>query len=350
MSGFTYPTVTELRAINQDLQPKLAANSPVWAHFPLVDIDSDMLRWEQRDDYTGMQQVRGINGQPGVVQAVGSKAYLYQPGYYGEVSAIDEQEITRRAQIAQISGRPMSIDDLVMDRNRFLVHRENVLMEYIIWTLLGTGTFSIAKDGNVIHTDTYPVQTSPCAVVWSTPATATPLADFRAAQVLEEGHGISFGAGATAYMNRATFNEMMSNTNLNDLAGKLRNIFQVVGGGGDNALADLALVNKIMLAADLPQIAIYNEGYKNAAGVFTKFIPNDVVIIIGQRTTGEPLGEYRRTINANNEPVGPGSYSRVVDSAMPGNPNPVPRKVEVHRGHNGGPVIFYPSGVVVMSV
>jgi hypothetical protein len=348
MSTFTYPTTIELKAINQELQPKLTANSPVWEHFPIVDVQSDMLRWEQRDNYRGMQQVRGINGQPGVVQAIGARKFLYQPGYYGEVRPIDEMEITRRAELATVSPTPVSIDDLVLDANRYLLHRELVLMEWIIWTLLGTGTFSVAKDNNIIHTDAYAIQTANAAFVWSNFAQATPLADFRTVQALELGRGVSFGAGATAYMNRATFNELLSNTNVLDVAGKLSMLLQVAGAGP--VAGDLAMVNKILAGNDLPQIVIYNEGYTDANGAFQLFIPNDRVIIVGKRQTGEPLGEYRKTLNANNDPVGPGSYVKVVDSAMPGNPNPVPRRVEVHRGHNGGPVLYYPGGVCVLNV
>ena len=351
MPNFTYPTVLELKEINNDLQAIQSADSPIFEHFPIVDVESDIMRWEQRDDYTGMQQVRGLNGQPGIVNAIGSKAYMYEPGVYGEVAPIDEREITRRAQLAQVSARPISIDDLVMERNKYLLHRELVLMEYMLWQI-AQGSFSIAKDGTVVHTDRYPVQTAARAVDWDTVATSTPLVDFRTVQALDAGHGVSFGTGATAFMNRVTYNKMMACTNVADLAGRLFAMITMVPiGGGGTALADLALVNRIMAGADLPQIAVYNKGYKaETTGTFTQFIADDVVIIFGQRPTGEPLGEYRRTINANNSPVGAGSYVKVVDSAISGNPNPVPRKVDVHRGHNGGPVIYYPSGVVVLSV
>lgn len=349
MSIFIYPTTLELKEINQILQPKLTASSPIFGHFPIVEVESDMLRWEQRDDYSGMQQVRGLNGQPGVVQAVGSKAYLYQPGYYGEIRPINEQEITRRAQIAQMGLRAVSIDDLVMEANRFLLHRELVLMEFILWKLVTSGTFSVAKDSNVIHTDSYAVQTAYRAVDWDTSASATPIADFRMVQTLEEGKGVSFGSGATAYMNRTTFNKMLANTNTADLAGALSRVLQL-GEGSGPVSGDLSLINRILLGADLPQVAVYNEGFISSSGTFEKFIADDKVVVIGQRPNGEPLGEYRKTVNANNDPVGPGSYVKVVDSAVNGNPNPVPRKIDVHRGHNGGPVIYYPSAVVVLTV
>jgi len=350
MSQFTYPTTQEIKEISAELQPKLIANSPIFGHFPIVEVSSSKLSWVQRDDYQGMQQVRGLNGQPGIVAHLGSRRYAYEPGVYGEVYPIDEMEITERARLAQVSPSPISIDDLVMDGNRQLLHRENVLMEYILWTLVSSGTFAISKDGLVIATDSYPIQTATAAVDWDTVATATPIADLRTVKVLGRGKGVSFGAGATAYMNLLTFNKMLANTNTADLAGKLSRILSM-GTNNGVELADLSLINKILAGADLPTIAIYDEGYKaETTGTWTPFIATDKVAIIGKRNAGEPLGEYRKTINANNDPVGPGSYVKVVDSATPGNPNPVPRKVDVHRGHNGGPVIYYPSGVVVLSV
>jgi len=348
MSQFTYPTTQEIKEISAELQPKLIADSPIFTHFPIIEVNSSKMSWEQRDSYRGMQQVRGLNGQPGVVSHVGAKRYSYEPGVYGEVYPIDEMEITERARLAQVSPTPISIDDLVMGANRQLLHRENVLIEYILWLLVTTGTFAIAKDGYALHTDAYAIQTATAAVDWDTVATATPITDFRAVKLLGRGKGVSFGGGATAYMNLVTFNKMLANTNTSDLRGQLALLLQVPGAGP--VVMDLSMINKILVGADLPQIAIYDEGYLNDAGTWVPFIANDKVAIVGKRVAGEPLGEYRKTINANNDPVGPGSYVKVVDSAMPGNANPVPRKVDIHRGHNGGPVIYYPSGVVVLSV
>ncbi len=41
----------------------------------------------------------------------------------------------------------------------------------------------------------------------------------------------------------------------------------------------------------------------------------------------------------------PGPYTLVIDRRE----DEVPRQIQVHDGHNGGPVIYYPSGVVVLS-
>jgi hypothetical protein len=90
---------------------------------------------------------------------------------------------------------------------------------------------------------------------------------------------------------------------------------------------------------------IYDEGYLDEAGVFTLYIPNGKAVLIGSRRDGQPVGEYRMTRNANNPGISPGAYTKVVDD-----PDDVPRSVEVHDGHNGGPVLYFPSAIVVVTL
>lgn len=337
---YTYPTREELTVIEPEMMAQLTLSDPIFALFPIVNRDSHVIQWEQRDNYLGLQKVRGLDGQPGRVAAVGGKKYTMEPGVYGEEALIPESELTTRRPWGMSAGS-VSIEDLVLDRNNQLRHREVNRIRYIIWSLLTTGTFAVSADhGAVLHTDRFDLQTYTRAVDWDTAASATPLADFRGVQALAAGHGVNLGGAATAWMNRVTFNKLCTNTNAADVAGKrITGLAQPIG---------LEETNRVLLAEDLPQIRVYDEGYYNDAGTFTNYITTDVVVITGKRDNGDPLGEYRMTRNANNPDLGPGSYAQVVDSLQTG--NPVPRRISVHRGHNGGPVIYYPSGVVVMSV
>jgi hypothetical protein len=52
------------------------------------------------------------------------------------------------------------------------------------------------------------------------------------------------------------------------------------------------------------------------------------------------------TRNANNPGMAPGRYQKIIDRGE----NEVPRKIEVHRGHNGGPVIYFPGSIVAMTI
>jgi len=342
MPTYTYPTTLELAKIAQDKISNLVTNRPVFSILPIVNKDAINLRWEQMDNYTGLQQIRGKNGPPQRVKRVGGKAYIMEPGVYGEFVVVDEQELLERRPWGQFDGS-VSIDDLVMEGQDQLLGRRLDRIEKIGWDLLATGTFSVAgPDGAVLQTDSFSLQTFSAGVAWATFATATPLANFRAVQLLSRGHSVNFGGSAKAYMNRVTFNNMISNTNANDIAGRRTS--------GITSVLNLGEVNSVLAGEDLPQIEIFDGGYQDDTNTFQPFIPNAKVVVIGQRTDNSPIGEYRMVRNVNNPGMAPGAYMEVIDRGESGPGRQIPRTIEVHDGHNGGPVIYFPSAIVIMSV
>jgi hypothetical protein len=305
---------------------------------PIVTVDAYLLEWDQLDNYVGLQQVRGLDGQPGNVLSVGGVRFRATPGVYGEFMTIDELELTTRRQFGTFAT-PVNISDLVMQKQDQLLSRRIDRIRYIGWTLLSTGTFSVSNANGVIHTDTYALQTYD-ASTWATVATATPLADMRAVQLLGRGKGVSFGVGAVAIMNRVTFNRMISNTNSADLAGRR------TAGLSLATVLSLADTNALLAGEDLPRVVIYDDGYLNDAGAFVPFIADNKVIVVGQRQAGQIIADYAMTRNANNPNLEPGAYMKVLDHGE----DRVPRMIEIHDGHNGGPRIYHPGSVVLMDV
>jgi hypothetical protein len=341
VATYTYPSAAELREIEQDLIPTLTQDDPIFQFFPFEEVNADVLLWEQRDNYRGLQQIRGMNGEPTYVKPVGLKRYRMVPGVYGEFMDCDEEEMTRRAAPGSFTDF-ITIDDLVMERQQQLLLRRVQRVKLIAWTLIATGTFSVSAiaptPAIVMQTDTYTLQTFTASPVWATSATATPLADFRAVQLLARGHSVDFGQAAVAYMNQATFNSFISNTNTSDLFGR-----RTAGLGTFN---NITQTNELLAGDNLPRIVVYDGGYLDNSGTFQLFIPNNKVVVVGKRPAGQPVGAYRFTRNVNNLETGVGPYTRVVDHG----PLKIPRKIEVHDGHNGGPVLYFPSAVVVMTV
>lgn len=336
MADFIYPSAVELTQIAQLLAPRLTADRPIFDILPLRAVDNHLLEWEQLDNFIGLQQIRGLNGEPSRVKQIGGKRYQMIPGVYGEFSLIDELQLTTRRPWGTFAGN-IDISDLVLERQNQLLQRRYDRIELIGWTLLATGTFSVSDGASVLQTDSYTTQTFAAGVAWATVATSTPLADFRAVQLKSRGLSVNFGAGARAYMNRTTFNALLSNTNAADFGGRK-------GQFGESINGPLG-VNRVMAADDLPEIVIYDQGYIDDSNVFQLYVPNNKVIVVGQRPAGQTVGEYRFTRNATNADLGPGPYMKTVDD-----PDRVPRSVEVHDGHNGGPVMWFPSAVVVMTV
>ena len=334
--NYEYPTTQELREINPEKIQLLERDRPTFSIFPQVDTDAWTLEWEVKDNWMGFQQLRGLNGQPSYVKMVGERAFSAEPGVFGEFMTIDEKMLTMRARNTRV-GEPIDISSLVVERQDYLNLRELDLIEYIHWKALLDGQFSFVGPTGATYADQLPIQTAAFSD-WSNLATATPLADLLGLKELTVGKSISFGTAAQIFLNSTTLSYVLRNRNANDLGGQL-----AVSSGGVKPLKALGEINTILTGHGLPQLVEYDEGYfAEPSGTFTRWIPTDVLSLVGARTNGEALGEYRMVRNANNENMAPGRYEEVIDNAG----EDIPRQIEVHRGHNGGLVIFYGSAIV----
>lgn len=343
MSIYLYPTNREFSEINPALVARHTAGRVGFDIMPFRDVNAAIIQWEQKDNYFGLQQLRGLDGAPQHVNRPGLKTYAYTPGVYGEFIPVSETELTMRAGNV-LSNTPVDLSDIVMDANDQLLVRELDRMESINWSLLTTGTFSISMpNGAVGFTDTFTLQTASRAVVWSSTTTATPLADLRTVQLLSRGVGASFGAGATAYLNRKSANFLLANTTATDLGGKL--VIQ-----GNTLTNSIPQINQVAMGQDLPSFVIYDEGYYDNSNVWVPFIPDGKVVIVGKRNDGSKIGEYVKTRHVING-GGTGSWSVVTNTSTGQNAQiEVPPKVTVYRGHNGGPVIYFPSSIVILTI
>jgi hypothetical protein len=297
--------------------------------------------------------MRGLDGAPTHVQRLGSNTYNYEPGVYGEYIDITETELTTRAGSIAISAAPIPVGDLVMQAQMQLINREYDRMEASISTLLTTGQLTVKLDGpdglQRSYTDVYTTQTYTAAIPWSSYSTATPILNFQSVQQLGVGISVDLGAGAIAYMNTATANQLLNNTNTADFGGR-RNQYGATYNNLEN-------VNQFLLGQNLPKIQTDDRGYYPKLGEtggvsagFVKFLPDGVVAVVGKRPGGARVGEYQLTRNMSNG-GNPGSYQYIVDRINGVNGEKrTPANIEVHRGHNGGPALYYPSSVVIMTV
>lgn len=334
--NYTYPTTKELKEINPEKIVDLTRNRPTFSIFPTTTSDYWTLEWTIKDNYKGFQQLRGLNGEPSYVTMVGEKAFSAQPGVFGEFMTVDEKMMTLRAQQVP-NGAPVDITSLITERQDYLNVRETDLLEYIHWKALLDGQFTFVGPTGATFGDVFPIQTATFSD-WSDLANATPILDLMGLKTLSDGKSVSFGAGATIYMNSITISYLLRNRNANDLGGQM-----AIAQGGVKPVKTLGEINTLLQGFNLPTIVEYNEGYnRESDGAFTKWIPNDVMSIVGQRTNGDRLGEYRMVRNAQNPDMAPGRYEQVIDHRE----NRVPRLIEVHRGHNGGLVIYYGSAIV----
>lgn len=332
MIRITMPSQAQITAYAAEHTAQLVLNDPLFSLMPIRNKDVDMIRWSVDEPISGLQQLRGIEGTPSAVNRPGANVFVTEPGYYGEFIAIQEAEML---QSAGIRREGFNLTEEVNRCIRILVARRIARIRQIGWNAV-SGTFSVAggPGGGLIHRDQFNVQALD-ASSWGTASTMTPLLDFRAAATLGRGKGVNFGRQARAFMNRVTANKLMACSNAADLAGK-----RVFGGNTVNSIAN---INAINLEEDVPQIVVYDEGYYNESETWVPFVPDNRVAIFGFRQGMTPA-EYWMTRNIVNSGQ-PGAYSRV-QSELEG----IPPKVEVHDGHNGGPVIHHPNDFIWMDV
>lgn len=336
---YSYMTTEEMRQIDPDLIVRETTGDPIFDLFPVVSTQADRLVWEQRDNYKGLQQVRGLNGEPRRVKQVGRGKFSMEPGVYGEYMDVDEAEMTRRASPTS-TGMPVDISDLVAERQQQLLARQTNRMRWLLWELVVNGRFAVLNEaGAVTHADAYDQQVYTASVAWATSATATPIANFRAVSRLTRGTSNSMGANATAYMNQTTFDALLTNTNAADLGGKIVT--------NRDQPRDEIEINEVLVGYGIPRVRVFDDGYIDDANTFTYWIPDSKVVVVGARTNGARLGEMRMTRNVQNGDGAAGAYYDVIDTIGIKGP---PRKIEVHRGWNGGPALFHPGSICVMNV
>lgn len=344
MPEYVMPDSTELREIEQDLMLVLEADDPDFFNdlFPVENAPTYKLEWEQLDNFSGLQSARGLDGNPTRVNRIGSNRFVTEPGVYGEYVDIDETELTRRGEFAKFTGT-VDLTDLTMQCQKHLLQRRIDRQRHLGWTLLTTGQFNVAApNGQYEHRDRYLIDTITANPTFATVATATPLAFFLGLVLQGRGTSSAFDASATCYVNQETANRILGNTNANDLGGR----FRVGGGDTINTLED---VNVILKARGVPQIKVYDKGYLTTANrsSFVPFIPAGTGVLVGKRSTGAPLGCYRMTLNVHNDSQ-PGPYTMVVNTY--GSQPPGRAVCQVHDGHNGGPVLFYPNAVRILNL
>jgi hypothetical protein len=308
--------------------------------FPVKKQKTQKVVFERENPRRGIQAASGLGGPASRVVLPGYSSFATDPGYYKEfIHFTDEDFINRR--LAGDWFNPATMEQLEALASDYLYGRYLDRREKNVFDVMQTGGFqALDAFGNIKWQTVYDIQTATSTIPITTYATATPLADFRAF-VVQFGLGKSVDfAGGEVWMNANTKNEILKNTNANDLRG-----VRVENGGTINSYKDPKTgFNRILLANDLPEIVVYDETWLpelvgGVAAAPNRFIADGKALFIGKRVDGVPFGEYALTPATQNGGKA-GEWFLVEDKRATTEPY-----VKVSAGHNGAPVLEYPEAV-----
>ena len=293
-----------------------------------------------------MQGRRGLGGAP-------LRAWRFQPtnpppapgrdddapfryadlfGCYGEYLPVTEWEWSPTRGAAETGPDRRQV---VWWKVRGLVARRYDRYEWALWKLLAGGPGFVHPAG--VH------------VVGPNPRWTEPDADPLGMAGYFRAHshgGVSFDGRAPAYLNYKTADVLCQRLGLptepTGLADAATDAARALWRAFDDTFQ--ARLDAATAGWGGPRFVRFGQGYLDERGDFRPFVPDGRVIVFGRRETAEPVGAYLNFKNANNPDIAPGPYTRLVHRVGDDGSR------EVHDGHNGGAVLYFPSAMVVMNV
>ena len=301
-----FMNAAELTSILQVLVPERTMDDIVFTELmrPRA-IGQQIILVEQRDSFYNYTPARVAGTSFSQLNRESKGRFTLEAVQYGEDKPMDEKFMLMSRQMGTF-GTPVDLTEEQMNDQLNLIDRMITRLKKITWDLFTTGTYkALGANGELIGTDSYNFGQLTAAVDWSNWASATPLADMRNWKLQHRGSSVFFDNRAKLFMQSTDVNNMLNNQNQTDLGARLK----FIPGYGTRTL-NLADVNSIFLAMDLPQVVEYDESYNTQAVNFntsfplatgggpfpyTMFIPAGTAVLIGARRYGDPVCDYTMT-------------------------------------------------------
>lgn len=295
MATTTFLDSAELSLLNQQLMPERIANDILFTDLlPFRAIRERIILKEQRDSFFGTTPGRNPGAGFGQLARESKNRLSITPYDFGEDALMDEEFLLKSRQIGQFGVAQNNAEeqqsDLIKLQDRFFKR-----VKYNWWTLVTTGTYTVlGPAGEYVGGDSYTFQSFTVATAWSNYAASTPILDLRNQKLLHRGTSASFGRKAKIFMQSQDVNNLLSNTNPNDLGAK-----RVITQNAGAQPFQLGDVNRFLLDSDLPEIVEYDEFLPTGASNFvtgpapySMFIPYQTAVCFGARDYGEPVAYY----------------------------------------------------------
>ena len=337
--------------------------------FKVKYADADKVQYDQWDSPYGITQYRGLGADPPRVKFGSFQKFEIDPGYWGEFTLLQEEEITRGRKPGTLAD-PMVVSQI---SNFFCLNFATRIISLIrkaIADVIRTGIFmQTGKLGQQFAYQllNYNNMVSP-AIPWKSQASqANPIIDQIGWKAqFQKGSSNYFGKGSVLLANSFTIQDLFRTAGYQST---YRGPYGSSVLGIDGSPADVTGMNEIQQYFDLPNICPYDFGYFNTLAdaqannqaAFNYIIPNQTLIWIGQRPNSI-VGEFQLTRHAGLIEKGDAAKYPNADDQLEGieavkeglyvrahYQNHMPHQYKIEAGFNGSPIVGYPGAVAAIT-
>ncbi len=298
-----------------------------------------VITWDIKGPVTGMTHASVLGSNPQMVKHTTLKTKAMKTAYWKEFKRLDEDDLLHLRGLGP-DDRTRAAAELIADSVMILETRLETRMEWLVWQMFH-GTLTLNERG-VIRVIDYEIPAGNkinASVNWSTTGTSDPILDIQNIAKLASDYGTEID---TIYINHQQATWLANSTKVRDL---VKTSSEVVNIGVGN-VGEL-----IFTLAGVPgKFVIYDKGYLNDSGTFTRFIANEKVVVkLKNLPQLGKFASFRSTPSLYNGGVANatgGKFYRAKDMTD-----------DIHKPHYdmlmgiyGLPVMFHPEWVVVLTV
>lgn len=243
------------------------------------------IKWDILGASNGLLQAHALNTEAALVSKKRLKTKEMKTAFWKEKMIFDEEDLLTLRGIGTNFQRRYAME-MIAEGMADLRSRLWSRVEQLIWACLhGTLTFS---SNGVIRSIDYEIPAGNkfnAAVKWSTLATADPITDIQTMEAVFAQYGARL---KTIYMNKANVTKMAQNVAVRTLVRNSSEVLRI----GESQVANLAM----QLAGVDGEIKVYDKGYNNSSGAFTRFLSDSKVVFVaeGPARLGK-LGRFQST-------------------------------------------------------
>lgn len=302
--------------------------------FPVEDHPVQAVEWDEYGPINGLASAHASGNKAKVVKHPIRKHHVERSLYFKEAMELTEEDVENIRQAGtynQLAG-----EEEAMRMVETLGLRQEARLEHLRWSMMA-GSVALDENG-VKRTITYTLGSTPTAgQLWSLTSKADPIRDMQTWAKTFRG---KTNGPLKVFYNRTIGEYLSQNERVRELIKRTSSVAELGPANVGNMLAPLV--------GGIESMTMYDEGYTTEGGVYTPFIAENKIFMVGRPVRGQRLGAFKTTPSAHNGGLKPrpGKFVITKDDLEKGDP-PV---FKVISGIKGVPILQHPDAILYATV